>query len=171
MVTTRHSSGGRLSCAFRDLVPDDSDAIGSIHLLAFSRSTLATLGIEVMRRYYRWLLSSPETVNRIGAYIGGELVGFAIVSNSYRPRSFLKREWALLSIRAAITPQILTRCAFLPRLLGAREPRVIPVCLGMSTPLVQGSYCRLVLIAITPKCRELWDWESTPRRSRKAIQS
>ena len=105
-VALRQSPDDRSSCTYRDLALDDVNELGSVHMLAFDRSVLASFGIEVMRKYYRWLLSSPGSVSSVGAFINGELVGLAILSNSYRLRSFLKQEWALLSIRVAMAPRL-----------------------------------------------------------------
>lgn len=61
---------------FRQLSVDDLDAIVAIHLLAFPRSAMSSLGAAAVRRYYHWLLTGPHDRAALGACAGGRPQGF-----------------------------------------------------------------------------------------------
>src|SRR6059058_1772674 len=54
----------------------DVDAVAELHMRAFPDGALTVFGVEVVRRYYLWLLEGPHDAAVVGAWRGSALLGF-----------------------------------------------------------------------------------------------
>ncbi len=106
--------------AIRQLEKEDLPAVAAVHVAAFPASTLTTLGVEAVRRYYEWLLTGPHDVTALGAFVDPELVGFC-VGGTFRGAmaGFLDRNRTFLAGRLALRPWLLMDPLFRDRLRAA----------------------------------------------------
>jgi len=57
---------------------DDLISVANVHLAAFPDAALSKLGMETVRRYYLWYLSSPHDSVGIGIFIDRKMAGYCI---------------------------------------------------------------------------------------------
>lgn len=96
--------------AVRTVDPRDLDRIAELHVDAFADSVLGRLGVEAVRRNYRWQLQGPHDLTALVAELGGEVVGF-LFGGVFRGSTigFVKAEKWFLLRRVLANPSILTR--------------------------------------------------------------
>jgi ribosomal protein S18 acetylase RimI-like enzyme len=111
----------------RDATDDDLGGIARLHVHAFPDSVLGRLGVEAVRRNYRWQLDGPHDVTAIVAGAGGAVEGF-LFGGVFRGSTigFVKREKWFLAGRVLRHPSIVAgrlgrdRLALAGRLLSTR---------------------------------------------------
>jgi ribosomal protein S18 acetylase RimI-like enzyme len=94
----------------RDVGEDDLEAVAELHIGAFPDSVLGDLGIEAVRRNYRWQLQGPHDVAALVALDGDRAVGF-LFGGIFRGSTigFVKSERWFLLRRVARHPTVLLR--------------------------------------------------------------
>lgn len=103
----------------RTITRKDLDSVVNVHMLAFPSSALSLLGPGAVRRYYNWQFEGPHDLAAIGAFSGGNMVGFCL-GGVFRGSlgGFLKRHrlfliWTLVKKPALFrNEQIRSRLAF-----------------------------------------------------------
>jgi ribosomal protein S18 acetylase RimI-like enzyme len=102
------SGAGRI--VVRDARESDLGDVAALHIDAFPDSVLGDLGVEAVRRNYRWQLNGPHDVAALVALDGDRAVGF-LFGGVFRGSTigFVKSErWYLLR-RVAGRPTVLLR--------------------------------------------------------------
>jgi ribosomal protein S18 acetylase RimI-like enzyme len=81
--------------------------VANIHLGAFPKSALSSLGFEAVRRYYEWQLIGPHDVLPLGAYLDETMAGFCI-GGIFRGAmgGFLRKNRTFLISRTIIRPWV-----------------------------------------------------------------
>ncbi len=108
----------------RPLTHADLPAIAAVHMRAFPKRAMSALGVDVVTRYYAWLLHETHTdAHRVGAWQGDRLVGFNFAGRfNGAMTGFLQRNRNFLIGRVARRPWlILTNGLFRSRLRMAVE--------------------------------------------------
>ena len=117
----------------RDAGDADLASIARLHVEAFDDSVLSELGVEAVRRNYRWQLTGPHDLTALVSTDGSEVLGF-LFGGVFRGSTigFVKREkWFLLRSVLA-RPGILlrgvgwSRITLAVRLLLRRSPTSQP---------------------------------------------
>lgn len=100
----------------RQIEPSHLSQVATVHLAAFSDSALTKLGREAVRRYYEWQIIGPHDGLNIGAFVGGDLVGFCFGGiRRGALGGFLERNRAFLIRRVMTHPWLLTNPLFRER--------------------------------------------------------
>jgi ribosomal protein S18 acetylase RimI-like enzyme len=125
-------------------------------MVAFPSSALSLLGRGAVRRYYNWQFEGPHDLAAIGAFSGGNMVGFCL-GGVFRGslRGFLKRHrlfliWTLLKRPALLRNELIrSRLAFVR---SARHRLAGPRTNHRSAGAPLRSFA-ILSIAVTPSAR------------------
>ena len=91
--------------------------VAALHAEAFPESTLTALGIDVLERYYAWLLDGVHDAQITGAWHGQELAGFCAAGVFRGAMSgFLRANRPFLFYRVLRRPALLLHATFRERL-------------------------------------------------------
>lgn len=144
----------RQRAVIRDLQCEHLTQVARIHVVAFPDSALTRLGIEAVRRYYKWLLEGPHEAIRIGAFVDSEVVGFCFAGLFRGAMSgFLQANRLFLSSRVFIRPWVAANPIFRSRMLSAarilrrrknRKPQFSQPALAVQKPF------GILAIAVSP---------------------
>lgn len=128
----------------RDLELKDLARVAGIHVVAFPDSALTKLGVEAVRRYYKWLLDGPHEAIRIGAFVDSEIVGFCFAGLFRGAMSgFLRANRLFLTSRVFMRPWVAANPILRSRMLSAvrilsrprnRKPPLSQPTLAVSKP-------------------------------------
>jgi ribosomal protein S18 acetylase RimI-like enzyme len=100
----------------RTLALEDLKAVAAIHKDAFPDSFLSLFGVDVINRYYEWQTKSPNECYPIGAFEGGNMLGFCFAG--VFPDSeigFLRRNILLIIKYLFWNPKILFHPLFMEK--------------------------------------------------------
>lgn len=104
----------------RNLELEDLTRVAGIHSVAFPDSALTKLGVEAVRRYYKWLLEGPHDAIRIGAFVDSKIVGFCFGGVFRGAMSgFLRANQLFLCSRVLIRPWMAANPIFRNRVASA----------------------------------------------------
>jgi ribosomal protein S18 acetylase RimI-like enzyme len=136
--------------AIRALGAPDEAAVARVHLAAFPRSALSALGLEALRRYYRWQLSDVHESVGLGAFRGSELLGFC-VAGVFRGSltGFLRNNRGYLAWRVLTHPWLLASPLFRDRLTR-----------GLGTLRRHWQFDKSAPVAAAPLSEERWGRKS-----------
>lgn len=97
-----------MEAEIRALGASDLRAVAEVHLAAYRDSALSALGLEAVRRYYAWQLSSARTVAPLGAFRGSSLAGFCVAGEFPAAlRGYLRQNRGYLAWRVLTHPWLL----------------------------------------------------------------
>jgi ribosomal protein S18 acetylase RimI-like enzyme len=101
----------------RPLTTGDLNAIAPVHLAAFPKSAMSSLGEEAVRRYYLWQLTGPHKVTALIANANSRCAGF-VVGGSFcgATSGFIWANRAYLAWRVLTHPWLLKNPLFRQRL-------------------------------------------------------
>lgn len=92
----------------KTILKEDINSIAKVHLSAFPMSFFSKLGIEIVEKYYYWLLENDNNLYATMAQVGNKTVGFCIAGSSLKSlKYFLKRYKYKLILSILIRPQII----------------------------------------------------------------
>lgn len=110
---------------------EDADKAARLHRRAFPDSFLTLLGVEAVRRYYRWLLTGPHECFSVGISSDGKLAAYAM-GGAFKGAvsGFVKKNRRFLFCRLLVSPRAWVQARFLRkvlapliRLLGKRDTK------------------------------------------------
>jgi ribosomal protein S18 acetylase RimI-like enzyme len=95
----------------------DLPLIADIHMLAFPRAAMTSLGKEAVRRYYQWQMEGPNDLYATLAALDGQIAGFSFAGH-FRGAliGYLRRNRAYLFANTLRRPWLLANPLFLDRL-------------------------------------------------------
>ncbi len=103
--------------SIRTLTLEDLARVAEIHMAAFPRSALGSLGGEAVRRYYEWQLVGPHDTVALGAFGEEGLVGYGFAGVFRGAMSgFLHRNRVFLAGRLLLHPGAVADPVFRARL-------------------------------------------------------
>ena len=102
----------------RELTEADLLNVAQIHILAFPKSALTSLGLKAVSRYYEWQLSGPHDCVAIGIFCKDTFLGFCfggIFTGALT--GFLRNNKCYLAARLISRPWLITNSLIRKRLL------------------------------------------------------
>lgn len=98
----------------RPVQTDDLPVVTDIHMLAFPKAAMTTLGKEAVRRYYRWQMDGPNDLYATLAVVDGNVAGFNFAGH-FRGATigYLRHNRTFLLLNALRKPWLLTNPIFL----------------------------------------------------------
>ena len=114
----------------RNLSSTDCLSVAQVHMHAFPKSALGSLGLEAVQRYYHWQISGPHQCTALGAFSQGNLEGFIFAGVFHGALSgFIRKNKTFLILRVLTHPWLVSNPLIVDRLrLGLRLlfPKAVP---------------------------------------------
>lgn len=152
-----HEAKAPVHSQVRLLDVGDLAEMAAIHRRAFPGSALTCLGLEAVRRYYKWQMVGPHASVTIGVLHNGKLVGF-LVGGTFNGAfgGYIRREKVFLVAMLLCHPWVLLSDearSQVPSVLHALRRKKCQQPQKPKAPDTKQKTCGVLAIAVDPDCR------------------